>query len=214
MIIPRLGILVSGSGEATYDPSCSGTGCASFDTDNLSADYDDKSRLALELDVLAHLGPAFRIGGGLTVVPSSTFEADTDTSETKNGTEVMPQVILEGVFGGKVAGTVRGFAGLPILVPADDMDDLVETFENACDTYKAAGASCSTNSGPFLGYAFGAGGGILGQVGEGIALRGDVAVQYQSLWGPSLEASGGGTKYEVETSLSATRIWLMAGAEF
>ena len=197
------------------DPSCTGAGCAdSGFGDNETFKYDDRSRFMLELDVLDHLGPQLRLGGGLMVVPSSSFEADTSTTKTKNGMEFAPLAIVEGIFGDKIAGAIRGFVGMPILVPAADLDDLVENLEATCDEVKAGGASCSTGSGPFLGYTLGAGGGVVGQIGEGVALRGDLALQYQSIWGPSLEASGGGTKAEVTTTLSTTRVWLMGGLEF
>ncbi|MBN1606603.1 MAG: hypothetical protein JW940_08205 [Polyangiaceae bacterium] len=213
-IVPQVGVLLGGAGSLVMDPSCTGTGCSDSGLgSNETVKYDDRSRLALELDVLDHLGPKLRLGGGLMIVPSNSFEADTSTRKTKNGAEFTPLVIVEGVFGDKIAGALRGFVGLPILVPAADLDDVVESLEATCDEVKAAGASCSTGSGPFLGYTLGAGVGVMGQIGEGVALRGDLALQYQSIWGPSMEASGGGTKAEVTTTLSTTRVWLMAGLE-
>lgn len=215
VFVPRIGILLSGSGEETYDSECTGDPCGAFPASG-STDFSDKSQFLIEADFLFHVGPSMRIGFGAMLVPDASVEGDNATSSYDMGVELTPVGIIEGVFGGKVAGTVRGFAGMAVLFPSGDMADGITNAENECDAIRAgsSGASCSVGSGPFLGYTLGVSGGILGQVSRSAALRADLAIQYQSTAGASFDMSDDTAgSIELDSTYSTTRFWLIAGIE-
>lgn len=214
VFVARAGVLVSGSGEGEIEIACSGSACDVIEPQSESSDLDDTSQFAVEGDVLFHVGPNLRLGFGALIVPASAVEFDDNPSETELGMEVTPIGVIEGVFGGNIAGTVRAFAGMPILFPGDDLDDLIEGFDDACDSARSDGRSCSNDAGPFLGYTLGVGGGVLGKVSEAVALRGDLVLQYQSIGFLDVEESDSTGSIEVKGKYSTTRIWLMGGLEF
>lgn len=206
VLVARAGLLVWGSGEV--ESECTGSGCGDMSSE--SVDHDDASQFVLEADLLFHTSPKLRLGFGALFVPGSEVEPEGSTTDTELGMEVTPIAIIEGVFGRKVAGTLRAFGGVPLFFPGDDLDELDEL----CDEVRDQGQACDNSSGPFLGYTLGAGGGVVGQVSKSIALRGDLVLQYQSVRVIELTASESFDSLTVTSSSSTTRIWLMAGLEF
>src|SRR5690606_34405586 len=131
------------------------------------------------------------------------------------GQELAPLAIVEGIWGKKTAGTVRGFIG-PSFVSADgELKELVNALDRSCGELAANGISCDVESGPFLGLTLGAAVGFVQRIDETLALRADVTLQYLRSSGPALEADDGvGGTYEEHLKWSLTRIWLSTGAEF
>jgi hypothetical protein len=213
-----VGLLLTGSGEGEDEESCSPSDLCDPGTD--SEDYDDTSQFMIEADLLFHAGSKLRLGFGVMFVPTSEVEFDGSSSGYELGTEIVPIGILEGIFGGAVAGTVRVFVGPDILIAGGDLEDDLKDADEACRDAKnaasAAGASlsCDVGGSPFFGYTLGIGGGIVGRVDESIGLRGDLTLQYVSLGGPTFESSSTGQSFENKLSTSGTRFWLTGGLEF
>jgi hypothetical protein len=212
LVVPRVGFVALGWGKVEYEHGCSSI--AVCESETLKEDYDDDTMLLSELAMLFHLGPQVRLGGGLLWVPSSYVKPD-NGNRLEWGMELAPLAIAEGVFGGKIAGTLRGFIG-PALVFADgDLEELVDVMDRSCGELGGAGLSCSVDSGPFLGLTLGAGGGVLGRVNEQLAMRADLTLQYHRSSGPSLEADDGlGDGFEDTMKWSVTRMWMTVGVEF
>src|SRR5262249_39314124 len=83
VIVPRVGIRLvgSGTGKETCDGNCTG-----FNVPN--ADYDDKTAFGFGVDVLGHLIPALRIGGGLFWAPASRVQFDGDDTDSHLGSDL------------------------------------------------------------------------------------------------------------------------------
>ena len=212
VFVPRVGVLVAGTGETEENVECSpDTLC---DSETEKNDFDDKSGFALEFDVLFHTGPSLRLGFGALLVPSVEWEWDEGGgADVESGTEVTPLFVIEGVFGHKVAGLVRGFGGMNVLFPGGDAEDLIDDMEESCDGLPS-GANCEVNSGPYLGFTVGVGGGVVGQVSDQVALRADLIGYYYRVSGPSQEISYDGNEAQYDSNYSGTRFWLMGGLEF
>lgn len=81
VVVPRLGVVALGSGNVEIERDCSSSAVCESASDD--ADFDDDTMLLTELDVLFHLGPQLRLGGGLLWIPSSS--ANRTTATRSNG---------------------------------------------------------------------------------------------------------------------------------
>src|SRR5690606_36845219 len=115
VVVPRLGVVALGSGNVEIERDCSSSAVCESASD--AADLHDDTMLLTELDVLFQLAPQLRQGGGLLGIPSSSAKPD-NGNKVEGGAELAPLALNEGVFGGRTAGTLRGFLG-PNIVFAD-----------------------------------------------------------------------------------------------
>jgi hypothetical protein len=123
--------------------------------------------------------------------------------------------VIEGVFGAEIAGAVRGFVGPNILFPGGDLERAMDDMEDACFMASTQLATCKTSFGPFAGFSFGAGAGLLAQVNEVVALKIDMTVQRIAFSGPEVDITTQDPRsYHVEVSWSGMRYWLGAGDEY
>lgn len=199
------GFIFAGGGE--LENECSGSACTYT---RVADDYDEESEFALGADLLGHVSPQFRLGGGLLFLPSVKVKVDGASRDAKFGSELSAVIIGEGVFdvAPTTALTLRGMGGPLFLFPGKDLED-------AIDGVKARCPSCDVSDGPFVGYTFGVGGGGLFSVGN-VGLRAGLLFQYYGVRTLRVEGdTGTGTGTAEETLSSAgTRFMLTAGVEF
>jgi hypothetical protein len=201
-VVPKLGILTSGSGDTNTDCSANPGVCAAVSPGSLS--LDDHSDFSLGADLLAVAGTNLRIGGGLTYVTSSkySYRGVTETA----GTDLALVGIAEGVFPVSpiVSLAVRGQAGVMFLFPGGYLKDQQNQYKTQCAT-----AGCSVSEGPFPGFTWGIGGGAIVDVGP-LGIRGDLLYQGINSLGFQ-KVSGGGI--DATESYSGHRLWLLLGAD-
>ncbi len=186
----RVGYAVGGSGELTEELA----------GDTTKSEYEDISGLMLEFDLLGHVSPGFRLGGGLIAVPTSEVDRKSG-SDFELGSEGALVFIGEGLFdlSSKLALTVRGFIGFDVLNVGGDYKDVRES---VCE-----GRSCSWDD-QFTGATAGLGVGLLIPL-EGVSLRADLMTQGYAVSGRYI--SSGETGWNA--TLSGSRTLLMAGVE-
>lgn len=215
---PKVGYVVTGSGDENTDDSYSG---ATTNTPSPSSTSgDDKSGFALGADFLAGVTSTLRIGGGLLWLPS--LKAKVGDTELTGGNQLNLAAIIEPVIPASetVAIAIRGQGGLSLLIPGGDLSDAINQKKSECSQDLAAGdPKCDVNGGPGLGWHLGGGGGVIVGVGGRTRLRFDLLAQYmnQSTWSYSHThaASGGSGSYthDVSYGISGTRLFLIAGIE-
>jgi hypothetical protein len=212
VFLPRLGFILTGSGEGEVD--CSGTACGGASgADN---DVDERSVFGLGGDVLYQMSPNLRLGLGLLLVPSTKFETEAENTESY-GIDLSTSFVVEGIFpvSPTFALTVRGQVGPTLLFAGGDQSDAIAQLERQCSTAKANGATkCEVFDGPYLGYSFGLGGGVVFAASNRVRLRADLLYQRLSLplLGYDVEQPMGTT--DARAHLSSGRLWLLPGVEF
>jgi len=212
VLAPRFGFLLTGSGEFEAEQQLCDPACVS---DRAKIDYDDESILRLGVDVLYHVVPQLRLGGTLQWVPEARRQTDDETSEYTLGQELGMFAVIEGVFGGEIAGAVRAFVGPNILFPGGDLERGMDDMEGLCFMASTEDTTCKTAFGPYVGLSFGVGAGLLAQVNEVVALRLDMTAQRIAFNGPEVDITTlDPLSYHFEMSWSGMRYWLGAGVEF
>ena len=212
VLLPFVGVALAGSGTLKSELDCQAGTCTSSSNER---DYSQNPNLMIGFDTLYHVLPNLRVGLGLQWMPTSDVDVKDGDSSTHFGDEVAPTAVVEGVFGGKSAGALRGFIGANLLFPDDELQDLIDTMDAACRSVASAGGSCDVASGPYAGLTLGAAAAFLGQFTETVTGRAELSFQYVGFSGPSLEVSDEtGTRYEDSLSWSGTRFSLRLGLEF
>lgn len=211
VLLPSLGLAFAGSGTAKGEVECQAGACTSSSTER---DYDQNENLLLGFDTLYHVLPSLRLGLGLQWMPSSEVDFENGDSNAEFGDELATTAVIEGVFGGKSAGVVRGLIGANFLFPDGKLEDLIDLMDATCSSVGSAGGSCSVADGPYVGLTLGAAAAFLRQVSEGTALRVELSLQYVSFSGPSLETSDESATGKESLSWSGTRLSLRFGLEF
>ena len=212
VLLPSLGLAITGSGTLKEEVECQAGACTSWSTER---DYDQNENVLLGFDTLYHVLPSLRLGLGLQWMPASEADFEAGNSNAKFGAELATTAVVEGVFGGKSAGAVRGFIGPNFLFPGGEMEDVIDAMDDVCDSIASAGGSCSVADGPYMGLTLGAAAAFIRQFAEEAALRIELSLQYLSFSGPSLEADDeAGTRLKDTLSWSATRFSLRIGIEF
>jgi len=215
---PQIGILLTGSGDYNYDDSYSGS--TTLTPSPKSTSGDDKSGVALGVELLGAVSPTVRLGGGILWVPS--MKASIEGTELKAGNQLMLAGIVEPVFpvSPTVGLAIRGQVGIGLLFAGGDLQNAIDDEKSSCAKDLAAGdPKCDVNEGPSFGWNLGGGGGVIAAAGGRVRLRADLLVQYmsQGLWGYQHTHKGivGSPEYThtVDYSVSSTRFWLFAGVE-
>lgn len=214
VLVPSVGLAIAGSGTMKEEVECLAGTCAS-ESESVEADYDQNQNILLGFDTLYHVLPSLRLGLGLQWMPTSEVDVDGADSNAELGSELATTAVIEGVFGGKSAGAVRGFIGPNFIFPGGDLEDGIDEIETLCSGIASAGGSCSVEDGPYMGLTLGAAAAFLSQITEGAALRIELSLQYLRVSGPSVEVSDtAGTRIKDTLSWSATRLALRFGVEF
>lgn len=212
VLLPSLGLAIAGSGTLKAELDCQSGPCTS---ESVERDYGQNANVLVGFDTLYHVLPGLRLGLGLQWMPTSDVDVEDGDSSTEFGDELSTTAVVEGVFGGKSAGALRGFIGANFLFPGGEMEDLIDAMDAGCRSIVSAGGSCSVDSGPYTGLTLGAAAAFLRQVTPGSALRVELSLQYLRFSGPSLEVSDDVDRlYEDSLSWSATRFSLRFGIEF
>jgi hypothetical protein len=221
------GVLVGGSGDLNYECEDSGVSdgtlfdppaCSSSGIDS-EVEYDDESDFVLAVDLLGHLSPNFRLGGGIQWLPNPdhSFEVralgESYTFDVDSGHELDAYAVAEGIFplSAAVAALVRAQAGIAVLIPEDEHQELfVDQHREYC---KGSGLDpCTTGEGPFVGPTFGVGGGLAILAGD-VRLRAELRLEWFWLPYARYEEAGGGTRTKEDYDLSGSRTILFAGVE-
>jgi hypothetical protein len=180
-----------------------------------SFDYDEESTIVLGADLLGHVTPWLRLGGGLLYSPSTSIDVEGFSENLDMGTDLSLLLVVEGLLdvGPKTAIALRGQGGLFMLFPDDDLDDIIASLEADCETVQGAGGSCDVKDGPFVGWTAGAGAGVIHDL-DRVALRADFILQLIGVSTTGQEASFAGDDIETTVSLGGTRFILAGGLEF
>lgn len=219
VVVFAFGMVAGGSGDIDYECRESGAPDGSLVVtprclDDASLDYDDESGAGLGLDLLVHLSPSFRLGGGLLLVPSPEYKLDVpfESPSIDSGPELSLAVVVEGIFpvSDAIALVARGQGGALLLLPSEEHEDAIEQHRESCR--QSGFDPCVTNEGPFIGPTVSAGGGIAVLLGD-VRLRADLRLQWFSLPFLDFEEAGGGVRTEESYRLSGTRIWIIGGLE-
>ncbi|MGE0328647.1 MAG: hypothetical protein AB7S68_40405 [Polyangiaceae bacterium] len=186
----RVGYVVGGSGDLEEETP----------DGKAKLEYDDLSTAVFEFDLLGHLSPGLRLGGGIIALPSSSIHPK-GGSDFDLGSEGALVFIVEGILdlSPKVALTLRGYAGFDALNVGGDYQDGRDA---ACE-----GANCSWDD-QFTGATAGLGIGLLIPLKD-VNIRADFMTQAYSVSGTF--ASVGSTK--IDDTFSGSRTFLMAGLE-
>ncbi|HEY6722985.1 MAG TPA: hypothetical protein VI197_03105 [Polyangiaceae bacterium] len=212
ILLPSLGLAFTGSGTLEASLDCQADACTSA---SFERDYSQNPNALLGFDTLYHVLPSLRLGLGLQWIPTSDVDVENGDSSTEFGDELSTTAVVEGVFGGKSAGALRGFIGTTFLFPGGELQELIDAMDAACRSTGGAGGSCNVADGPYVGLTLGAAAAFLRQVSRGAALRVELALQYVSFSGPNLEVTDeAGRRYEDSLSWSGTRLSLRFGIEF
>lgn len=212
VVLPFVGVAVAGAGKSTAELDCQSGGC---DSNSLESEYSQNPNLLLGIDRLYQVLPQLRLGVELQWLPSVDVDYDRGNSSTEFGSEFAPVAVVEGIFGGKSAGAIRGFIGANFLFPDGDLEELIDLMDAACGSIASDGGSCEVASGPYTGLTFGAAGAFVRRVSEAAAIRLELSVQRLGFSGPNLKVSdNAGNRYEDRLSWSATRFSLRFGFEF
>lgn len=218
VLYPKLGFLLTGSGDYKYDDSYSGS--TTDKPSPSSKSVDDKSGFAIGADFLGSVTPNLRLGGGLLWVPS--LKAKIGDTERTAGNQFNVAGIVEPVFpiSPTVALALRGQGGISFLIPGSDLGDEIDNKKKSCSEDTAAGdPKCDVSGSLGLGWNAGGGGGAIVDVGSGVRLRLDLLMQYmsQGLWSYShthrVSGDSGTYTHDVSYSISGTRFWIFAGFE-
>jgi hypothetical protein len=206
--VGRIGFIVGGGGD--LEGKCSGSGCG---TTGSSANYDDKSSLVLGADLMGHLGPQLRLGGGLLFAPNTSFEGD-HGGDLDAGSDLSLQVIVEGVFdvSPTVALTLRGQGGGLFLFPGGDLSDAIDSDKSLCDSVPA-NQTCEVKDGPYVGWTAGGGFGALFAAGT-VAIRADLTLQWYGIDTVGVKTSVLGGDVDTTSNFSGNRVILGGGVEF
>src|SRR5262249_29509904 len=152
-----------------------------------------------------------RVGGELLFVPSN--KSETGGTGYKVGSDLSLDPVVEAVFpvSSTVALTLRGQGGIAFLFPGGDLQKDIDN-ERSSNCGQGTGVSCTVSGGPFVGYNYGLGGGIL--VGlDKVRIRGDILFQGYSLPYGDINASAGSNGVEVTQSAGGSRFWFLGGVE-
>lgn len=194
----KLAALASGSGELEGGCTgpCEGVALA-------SEDADDGSGFGLGLDVLARVLPSVYLDFGLLYAPSTEWDANVD-GFTQLGSDLSLHagVVYRHRVSNRLTVDGRLVLGGLILLPGDDLEDLIDEQANQC-----ANADCAVDEGPYFGLTGSGGAGVTYQLGA-LGLNGGLSVQYLDITLHRLRV-GDST---LLTSYSGTRVWLYAGA--
>ena len=215
VVYPKLGFLLAGAGEAEADCSASGSATCTGATTDSPIDYEEKSGpVGIGLDVMGHLSPNFRLGGGLLYVFNTELEDD-EGDQAELGSDLTVAAIGEGVFdvSPAVALAVRGQLGIEILFPDDDLDRTNDALKDDCQLAESAGLKCEVKVGPYFGPTFGLGAGAIFGL-RTIALRADFLFQWSSVSVSGQKVSGMGGEIDTSGDFTGTRFWIFVGPEF
>lgn len=206
IFVPRLGLLLSGSGEARLE--CSGNGCGDLRGTRSGPDVDDESGLGLG-GLLLLGAPDLRYGLDLIYVPGTEVDPDGATNQDL-GSDLTAMAVVEVGLG--TDGFLRGGVGAVLLFPDDDLDDALDALEDRCADAIDQGVQCDVDRGPYVGFTLGLAGGLRIDLGS-LTARLELALQYLSV--PILRAdlSAFGRTAEEETIYSGSRVWLALGVE-
>lgn len=205
----RFGLRIAGGGELSTD--CSGSACTSFGSD--SVDFDDKSSMLLGGDLLYHLSPSFRLGAGVNYVPETAVEVDGASSDDDIGSDLSSMLVAEGLFSASPTTEIslRAQAGLILLFPGGVLEDNIDQLKSICAG--ATTGSCSVDDGPYPGFTFGGGPGVLFKLNK-VGLRLDLLFQWYSVKNLlRTEGQGTGGSFDVSYSWTGTRVFLAGGLE-
>jgi hypothetical protein len=197
-------------GNGTASSSCEGA-CAGFDVPD--TDYGDKTWFGMGIDVLGHVIPSLRIGGGIFWAPGSRVEFENSDTTSDIGSDLTTALIVEGVFdaSSSIAVSVRGFGGAMIVFPGGELEDAANQLKEICNS--AVTSKCDVDDGPYIGPTFGLGPGLIFPL-KTISLRTDLFFQWYEFKVLKTDIEQTSGSFKTETKLTGYRIWLMGGVEF
>jgi hypothetical protein len=219
-IVPRVALLVAGSGKLEPRRNCSGAATFVADCEgSISLDGSDATDQSIFLvggDLLLHATPWFRAGIGGYLVPWVKLQPNRTKEDFFLGQELDGMAVAEGVIptGSIFYLPIRVAVGGQLLFPTRDLKRLRASTDSLCSGPEMSGRSCDGSTGPILGFTAGAGlGGILA-VHRMLHLRADGMYQYVRTTIATLDASGGGDQGEVWLRMQSHRFWVSVGIEF
>ena len=201
----RAGVRVGGDGDASTDfsgPNAPG---------DTKAEYDDTSGPILFAGDLLYTIPMtrrmmVRVGGTLQLLSTSEISfSEDDQVEAGVETHLLGFAEVLHPVSQKIGVFVRVFGGLVVLFPGGDLQQQIDSAENAC----AGVSNCDVAGGPFFGPTLGLSFGGLYSLGQRVKLRTELMFQHITIDTFSIEANG------VEQTVNTTghRYFLMAGVE-
>lgn len=211
VILPFIGGTFAGWGSMKAERDCRSGLCESSTAEHT---YHQNLNPLVGLNGLYHLLPKLRAGLGLAWIPVATFDIEDVSSNWYVGSELAPALIVEGIFGEKHAGAVRGFVGANLLFPQRDLLSVIDRSEAECRSVRDEGGSCDVASGPYTGFSGGVAGAYVARVSDIGAVRVELSLEYVRFAGPSTETSAGfGTEYVDRLDWSGTRLSWRLGLE-
>jgi hypothetical protein len=208
---PKVGLLVTGSGNSDTQYECSGIFRATCPPGD-SFTEGTKPGLGLGIDALLHLSPHLRVGLGFLYLTNT--KSDENGRTIAWGTDLSLPLLVEGVFDvfAAVRVGVRAEGGPALLFPGGDLQDWLDRREAICADAGVHDVLCHADSGSFFGGVLGGGGFVSYGVGP-VRFRADVVLQYFTLDAGGAQIGDGGNEWDMSTSYSGLRLWLLGGVE-
>lgn len=147
-LVPKLGLLASGSGEGSAD--CSGSGtlgeyCGKLEDE----DMEDQSGWQIGGDMLFELSRSAYLGVTLLYSTRTEFEED-DGDDMELGTDLVIGPVFEYRIpvNPMLDVALRGHGGLTVLFPGADLEDSIDDAKQECREMKAriSQASCARSA--------------------------------------------------------------------
>ena len=132
-------------------------------------------------------------------------------SSASVGKDLSFVAIVEGVFpvAKRISAVVRAQGGAMLFFPGGIIDDMANRDRKIC---AAVGATCDIQDGTKLGYTYGAGAGLVFDVGR-VGLRADILWQGYHTRVLRETVSLSGASATLDNVLTGSRFWLFFGVE-
>ncbi len=209
-----LGIPTRGEGTMRAECDSSDALCGGYYSDYTSANLDDDSGLSLETGVLFPL-KSFRLG----LIGNMNFDTklkNANNAETSLGKDLFIGGALEWAPRIHAKGhwlfTTR--LGSTVLFPADDLEELNNSYTSSCIDARANGFVCEHDDGPYYGVTAGVGTGYIHELSS-TNLRFQILATLTSTKLSNIKVSSGYTYVSETLSLEEwLRVQFQAGFEF
>lgn len=205
--VPKIGIGLGGEAEREETETCSASysGCDAPKSDS----YEDSSGLMFGGDVLFGVSKSLRLGVGAAYVPSRTAEGGDIVVGSDLSAYAVGELVLEA--SPTLALAFRAQLGGVMLFPGGELQDDIDEERRACTSGQSG--VCEVGEGPFPGYTWALGAGVIAPVGN-TSLRVDVLYQAYSIdrLREKEDHGAAGSKEERE-KIGGHTLWLTAGIE-
>jgi hypothetical protein len=214
LLVPRIGLLVSGDGKLELDGELDYGDGSMGQRSRSRREYADASNPLLAFDLLYAASSKLRYGGGVRLVPSSSIELEGDDGGFDVGTDVSVVAVVEPVFrfvDSSIALVLHAEGGVVSLFSGGDLSQEIDDERTSCENISA----CSyQNPGDFFwGWTLGLGAGVLLPVGAA-TLRADILYSHYAMGGVEYRQVTGSMQSNYQIDASGSRTWLLVGAEF